>query len=96
MWATQVSVIKLIGDRLGPVAITFLPMMLSTLIFLPALWYEARKRGAAFHWRWADARHFLIAGIFGTFLIQFTYAGCVASTTSETQVSSYVFSEVLY
>ena len=73
MWATQISVIKLIGDRLGPVAITFLPMMLSTLIFLPALWYEARQRGAAFHWRWADARHFLIAGMCGPFLIQFTY-----------------------
>jgi drug/metabolite transporter (DMT)-like permease len=73
MWATQVSVIKLIGDRLGPVAITFLPMVLSTLIFLPALWWEARRRGTGLHWRWADARHFLIAGIFGTFLIQFTY-----------------------
>ncbi len=73
MWATQVSVIKLIGDRLGPVAITFLPMIFSTLIFLPALWYEARKRGTGFHWRWADTKHFLTAGIFGTFLIQFTY-----------------------
>jgi drug/metabolite transporter (DMT)-like permease len=73
MWATQVSVIKLIGDRLGPVAITFLPMIFSTLVFLPALWLEARRRGTGLHWRWADARHFLIAGICGTFLIQFTY-----------------------
>ena len=73
MWATQVSVIKLIGERLGPVAITFLPMLLSTLIFLPALWLESRRRGTGFHWRWADTKHFLVAGIFGTFLIQFTY-----------------------
>ena len=73
MWATQVAAIKLIGDRLGPVAIAFVPMILSVLMFFPVLWFENRKRGAAFHWRWIDARHFLIAGIFGPFLIQFTY-----------------------
>ncbi len=72
MWATQVSAIKLIGDRLGPVAITFVPMFASVLIFLPLLCRETRKRGG-FHWRWADARHFVIAGLFGPFLVQFTY-----------------------
>ena len=73
MWATQVAAIKLIGDRLGPVAIAFVPMILSVLMFFPVLWFENRKRGAAFHWHWMDARHFLVAGIFGPFLIQFTY-----------------------
>ena len=34
-----------LGDRLGPVAIAFVPMILSTLMFLPALWYEGRKLG---------------------------------------------------
>lgn len=73
MWATQVPVIKLIGDRLGAVAIAFLPMMLSTLLFLPALFLESRRRGRLLQWRWRDAKHFLIAGLFGTFLLQFTY-----------------------
>jgi drug/metabolite transporter (DMT)-like permease len=73
MWATQVAAIKLIGDRLGPVAIAFVPMILSVLMFFPVLWFENRKRGAGFHWHWVDARHFLVAGIFGPFLIQFTY-----------------------
>ena len=73
MWATQVAAIKLIGDRLGAVAIAFIPMILSVAMFLPVLWRENRKRGAAFHWHWADARHFLVAGIFGPFLIQFSY-----------------------
>src|ERR1022692_2313326 len=73
MWATQVAAIKLIGDRLGAVAIAFIPMILSVGIFLPVLWRENRKRGAAFHWHWADARHFLVAGIFGPFVIQFSY-----------------------
>jgi drug/metabolite transporter (DMT)-like permease len=73
MWATQVPVIKLIGDRLGPVAIAFLPMMLSTLLFLPALYFERRRLGRPVQWHWRDAKHFLIAGIFGMFLLQFTY-----------------------
>lgn len=73
MWATQVPVIKLIGNRLGPVAIAFVPMMLSTLLFLPALRFESSHRGRPLQWRWRDAKHFLIAGLFGTFLLQFTY-----------------------
>ena len=73
MWATQVPVIKLIGNRLGPVAIAFVPMMLSTLLFLPALHIESRRRGRPMQWHWRDAKHFLIAGLFGTFLLQFTY-----------------------
>ena len=73
MWATQAPVIKIIGDRLGPVAIAFLPMILSTLLFLPALWWEAHKLGRPFQWRWGDARHFIIAGLFGFFLLQITY-----------------------
>lgn len=73
MWATQVPVIKLIGNRLGPVAIAFVPMMLSTVLFLPALQVESRRRGRPMQWHWRDAKHFLIAGVFGTFLLQFTY-----------------------
>ena len=73
MWATQAPAIKLIGDRLGPVAIAFLPMILSTLLFLPALWYEGRRLGRPFQWRWGDARHFVVAGLFGFFFLQITY-----------------------
>jgi drug/metabolite transporter (DMT)-like permease len=73
MWATQVPVIKLIGDRFGPVAIAFVPMILSTLLFLPALQYESKKRGRPLQWHWRDAKHFLVAGLFGMFLLQLTY-----------------------
>jgi drug/metabolite transporter (DMT)-like permease len=48
-------------------------MMLSTLLFLPFLFIESRKRGRPLQWHWRDARHFLIAGLFGMFLLQFTY-----------------------
>jgi drug/metabolite transporter (DMT)-like permease len=73
MWATQAPVIKLIGNRLGPVAIAFVPMILSTLLFLPALWYESKRLARPMQWRWGDARHFAIAGLFGFFFLQLTY-----------------------
>ena len=73
MWATQVPVIKLIGNRLGPVAIAFLPMILSTFLFLPALQYESKRLNRQLQWHWRDAKHFLIAGLFGPFLLQLTY-----------------------
>jgi drug/metabolite transporter (DMT)-like permease len=73
MWATQVPVIKLIGDRFGPVAIAFVPMILSTILFLPALHLESRRRGRPLQWHWRDAKHFVIAGLLGMFLLQFTY-----------------------
>jgi drug/metabolite transporter (DMT)-like permease len=73
MWATQAPVIKLIGDRLGPVAIAFVPMLLSTLLFLPVLWWDNRRHGRPMRWEWADARHFIVAGSLGFFLVQLTY-----------------------
>ena len=73
MWASQAPVIKLMGDRLGPVAIAFLPMILSTLLFIPALWMENRRLGRGLRWEWADAKHFVLAGSFGFFLLQLTY-----------------------
>lgn len=73
MWATQVPVIKLIGNRLGPVSIAFVPMILSTLLFLPILAYESKRRGRPVQWHWGDAKYFLVAGLFGFFLVQLTY-----------------------
>jgi drug/metabolite transporter (DMT)-like permease len=73
MWATQAPVIKLIGNRLGPVAIAFLPMILSTILFAPALWHQGRKLGRPLQWRWSDARHFIVAGCFGFFFVHLTY-----------------------
>jgi drug/metabolite transporter (DMT)-like permease len=73
MWATQAPMIKWIGERVGPVAIAFIPMILSTLMFLPVLWIENRRQRRRFRWRWDDARHFLLAGLLGLFFLQFTY-----------------------
>ncbi len=54
-------------------AIAFASLILSTLMFLPALWYEGRRLGRRSQWRWRDVRHFAVAGVFGFFLVQLTY-----------------------
>jgi drug/metabolite transporter (DMT)-like permease len=73
MWATQVPVIRLIGDRLGPVTLAYVPMILSTAMFLPVFRHEQRRRGTGLRWQWKDAKHLLLAGFFGVFLMQFLY-----------------------
>ena len=73
MWATQVPVIRLIGDRLGAVTLAYVPMILSTAMFLPVLWYQRRGRESKGRWHWRDAKHFFLAGFFGVFLMQFLY-----------------------
>ncbi len=73
MWATQVPVIRLIGDAYGPITIAFIPMILSTLIFLPVLWMENKKRGVSMKWRWRDLKYFMLPGLIGVFLMQYLY-----------------------
>jgi drug/metabolite transporter (DMT)-like permease len=73
MWATQVPVIRFIGDRLGPVTVAFIPMVASTLIFLPILWVENRKRFVKFRWRWHEIKYFLPSGLIGIFVMQYAY-----------------------
>ena len=73
MWATQVPVIRLIGDTLGPVTVAFIPMILSTLIFLPLLWMENKKRNIGMRWKWKDIKFFIWPGLIGIFLMQYAY-----------------------
>jgi drug/metabolite transporter (DMT)-like permease len=73
MWATQVPVIRLIGDAYGPITIAFIPMILSTIIFLPVLWMENKKRGVKMKWRWKDIKYFMLPGLIGVFLMQYLY-----------------------
>lgn len=63
MWATQAPVIRWIGDGPGPVAVAFIPMIVSTLLFLPVLAFENRRNRRGIRLRWSDLRHFLVAGL---------------------------------
>ena len=73
MWATQVPVIRFIGDRLGPVTVAFVPMIASTIIFLPVLWAENKKRNVQFRWRWNEIKYFIPSGLIGIFIMQYAY-----------------------
>jgi len=73
MWATQVPVIRLIGDKLSPMTIAFIPMVISTLLFIPFLWAENRKRKVLERRTWKDLRFFIIPGLIGVFLMQYLY-----------------------
>ena len=73
MWATQVPVIRFIGDRLGPITVAFIPMIASTLIFLPFLWAENKKRNVKFRWRWSELKFFMLSGLIGIFVMQYAY-----------------------
>jgi drug/metabolite transporter (DMT)-like permease len=64
MWATQVPVIKGIGNRIGRVAISLVPMIVSTLLVLPLLLLRNPRPP------WRDAGHFLAAGLFGLAFLQ--------------------------
>jgi drug/metabolite transporter (DMT)-like permease len=73
MWATQVPVIRIIGDVYGPVTVAFIPMIASTVIFLPVLWIENKRRGVRMKWRWRDIKYFMLPGLIGVFLMQYLY-----------------------
>jgi len=73
MWATQVPVIRFIGDRLGPITVAFIPMIVSTLIFLPFLWAENKRRNVKFRWRWSELKYFMLSGLIGIFVMQYAY-----------------------
>lgn len=73
MWATQVPFVRFIGDRLGAITVAFIPMILSTIIFLPVLWIENKKRKVNFRWRWKEIKYLMISGLIGIFLLQYAY-----------------------
>ncbi|MDR0792929.1 MAG: DMT family transporter [Chitinophagaceae bacterium] len=73
MWATQVPVIRLIGDKLGAMAIAFVPMLISTIMFMPFLYAENKKRKASERRTWKDLGYFIVPGLIGIFLMQYLY-----------------------
>jgi drug/metabolite transporter (DMT)-like permease len=73
LWATQVPVIRLIGDRLSPVFVAFAPLILSNVIFLPILLIQTRRQNTPMRWRWGDIKNFVLPGLIGMFVMQYAY-----------------------
>ncbi|MBU6399500.1 MAG: DMT family transporter [Verrucomicrobia bacterium] len=69
MWAAQGTAVKFLDRQLGPIAITFLPFYVTTLLLIPLL-VRARRRNPAAALTWRDWRAFAIAGVGGQVLAQ--------------------------
>lgn len=65
IWSGQGSAVKFLDRQLGPIAITFLPFYIATVLMAPLLLRKARRRPG-----WSDWRKFAIAGIGGQVLAQ--------------------------
>ncbi len=70
MWAGQGTAVKFLGRHIGPIAITFLPFYITTVLMIPLLRRERRLNPAAVRPGWSDWRKFAAAGIFGQVLAQ--------------------------
>lgn len=70
MWSAQGTAVKVLDRNMGPIAITFLPFYITTLLFVPLL-FASRKTGESPHRPSAsDWGKFVIAGVAGQVLAQ--------------------------
>src|SRR5258706_4726983 len=65
MWAGQGPAVKFLDKNLGPIALTFLPFYVATLLLIPLLMWERRGNPQAIRPTGKDWKQFAAAGIFG-------------------------------
>ena len=70
MWAGQGTAVKFLDRQLGPIAITFLPFYVTTLLLIPLLIRERRARPDSQRPTVSDWRKFAVAGVGGQVLAQ--------------------------
>ena len=70
IWAAQGTAVKFLDRHLGPIAITFLPFYVTTLLFVPMLLRLRRRNPQKTPIPWRDWRSFIIAGVAGQVLAQ--------------------------
>jgi drug/metabolite transporter (DMT)-like permease len=70
MWAAQGTAVKFLDRQLGPIAITFLPFYVTTILFIPLLVRARAKNPAATRLTGRDWLGFAIAGVGGQVLAQ--------------------------
>lgn len=70
MWSGQGTSVKVLGQHLGPIAITFLPFYCTTLLAIPLLVKMRRNRPSAHTPSLADWGRFAVAGVGGQVLAQ--------------------------
>jgi drug/metabolite transporter (DMT)-like permease len=70
IWSAQGTAVKFLEPYWGPIAITFLPFYVTTLLLLPLLFHQRRRNPNRQQPSWRDWRKFAIAGIGGQVLAQ--------------------------
>jgi drug/metabolite transporter (DMT)-like permease len=70
MWAGQGTAVKFLDRQLGPIAITFLPFYVSTVLLIPLLVRERRLHPESPRPSLSDWRKFIVAGVGGQVLAQ--------------------------
>src|SRR5258705_8966115 len=70
IWSGQGIAVKVLDPHLGPIAITFLPFYITTLLFVPLLIRARRNNPGAASPSGKDWTRFIIAGVGGQVLAQ--------------------------
>jgi drug/metabolite transporter (DMT)-like permease len=70
MWSGQGTAVKFLNRQLGPIAITFLPFYVTTLLMIPLLVRARRMNPHSVRPTWGDWKKFVAAGIAGQILAQ--------------------------
>ncbi len=70
MWSGQGTAVKFLEAHMGPIAITFVPFYITTVLFVPLLIYKRRKNPAVEKPTPGDWGKFVLAGIGGQVLAQ--------------------------
>ena len=70
IWSAQGTAIKFLDKLLGPIAITFLPFYVTTVLMIPLLIRERRRQSQVRLPSFSDWRQFALAGIGGQVLAQ--------------------------
>jgi len=70
MWSCQGIAVKFLNRQMGPIAITFLPFYVTTILFIPLLIRERRRNPLGGKVTWGDWKKFVMAGVAGQVLAQ--------------------------
>src|SRR5438105_1752790 len=70
IWAGQGTAVKFLNRQWGPIAITFLPFYVSTVLMVPLLIQRRRRNPHAVRPGWSDWRKFVLAGVGGQVVAQ--------------------------
>lgn len=70
MWSAQGTAVKFLEAHMGPIAITFVPFYITTVLFVPLLIHKRRKNPSAEKPTLRDWGAFVLAGIGGQVLAQ--------------------------